>query len=317
MNMGKKMRTLLKEKDYLITPGIHNAMEAMIVEKVGFDFVYIGGYDTSLACLGLPDVGLITETEMVTQARNVAKAVNIPVLVDADTGYGNAINVIRTVQDFEAAGVAGIHIEDQISPKRCGHVAGKMLLPIEEAVGKIRAAVDAREDKDFIIDARTDAWMAVDGGFDEAVKRGKEYIRAGADMIFCEFPSPDLNIEHPKKFAEEIHKDFPNIPLHFNCVSGFKLYRNPVKFSVLAEMGYKVIHIATVALRTGMQALWDYTVDLKEREEQAEVDFEKRLVGHPTEDFHKFAGFPKFRELEAKYLPGEEVRKKYEKSSGY
>jgi isocitrate lyase len=317
MNMRKKMRTLLKDKDYLITPGITNAMEAMIVEKVGFDFVYTGGYAASLALLGLPDVGLITETEMVTHARNIAKAVNIPVLVDADTGYGNAINVIRTVQDFEAAGVAGIHIEDQITPKRCGHVAGKMLIPIEEAVGKIRAAVDTRKDKDFIIDARTDAFTAVDGGFDEAVKRGKEYVRAGADMIFCEFPSPDLNIEHAKKFAEEMHKDFPNLPLHFNYAASFKWHRKPVKFSVLAEMGYTVIHVSGVGRRTSMQALWDYAVDLMEREEQAEIDFEKRLIGHPTEDFHKFSGFPKFKELEAKYLPGEEVQKKYEKSTGY
>jgi isocitrate lyase len=315
MNMGKKMRTLLRDKDYLITPGIHNAMQAMIVEKVGFDHVYMGGYDTSLTILGLPDVGLITETEVVTNARNIAKAVNVPVLADADTGYGNAINVIRTVQDFEVAGVAGIHIEDQITPKRCGHVAGKMLIPFEEAVGKIKAAVDARRDKDFIIVARTDAVAAVDGGLDEAVKRGKEYARAGADMIFCEFPSP--GIEYPKKFAEEMHKDFPNLPFQFNYSSSLKWYESPVKFSDLAKMGYKVIHVATVALRTGMVALWDYAADLMEREEQTEIDFEKRIIGHPMEDKHKFAGIPKIRELEAKYLPDEEVQKKYDKSLGY
>jgi isocitrate lyase len=317
MNMRKKMRTLLRDKDYLITPGIANPIQAMIVEKVGFDFVYMGGADTSLTFLGVTDVGLITETEMVSNARNIAKAVDIPVLVDADTGYGNAINVIRTVQDFEAAGVAGIHIEDQISPKRCGHMAGKMLIPIEEAVGKIKAAVDARKDKDFIIDARTDAAAAVDGGFDEALKRGKEYARAGADMIFCEFPSPDPDVEYAKKFAKEMHKDFPNLPLHFNYSAAFKWYKSPIKFSDLAEMGYKVIHVSLVGLRTGIQALWDYAVDLKEREEQAEVDFGKRFVGHSMEEYHKFGGFPKFKELEAKYLPGEEVRKKYGKSLGY
>ncbi len=313
--MRKKMRSLLKEKDYLVTPAIVNAMQAMIVEKVGFDFVYTGGYGASLALLGLPDVGLMTETEMVTHARYVANAVNIPVLMDADTGYGNAINVIRTVQDFEAAGVAGIHIEDQITPKRCGHIAGKMLIPIDEAVGKIKAAVDARRDKDFIIIARTDAVAAVDGGLDEAAKRAKEYVRAGADMVFCEFAS--LDMEYPRKFAEAIHKDFPDLPLQFNYSAHFKWCQSPVTFSDLAKMGYKVIHISGVGIRTSMKAIWDYAVNLKERGEQAEKDFEKSLLGHPLEDHHKFAGVPKFKELEARYLPGEEVRKKYEKTTGY
>jgi isocitrate lyase len=250
----------------------------------------------------------------VTNARNIARAVNIPVLADADTGYGNAINVIRTVQDYEAAGVAGIHIEDQVSPKRCGHIAGKMIIPIEEAVGKIKAAVDAKKDKDFILIARTDAIAAVDGGFDEAVKRGKAYARAGADMVFCEFPSPDA--EYFKKFAEAMHKDFPDLPLHFNYSSTLKWYDSPVKIRDLGEMGYKVIHVSTVGLRTGMQALWDYAVDFMKREEKTEIDFERRLIGHAMEDKHKFVGFSKIKELEAKYLPSEEVRKKYEESIG-
>ena len=137
MNMRKKMRSLLAEKDYIFTAGVSNAMEAMILEKTGFDFTYMTGSGISLTQLGLVDVGFVTETEMVNNARNIAKAVNIPVFADADNGYGNAINVIRTVQDFEAAGVAGIHIEDQESPKRCGHFAGKIIIPIEEAAGKI------------------------------------------------------------------------------------------------------------------------------------------------------------------------------------
>jgi isocitrate lyase len=314
MNMRKKMRTLLKEKDYLFSPGTANPIQAIIVERAGFDFVYTGGYDASVTILGFPDVGLITETEMVTNARNIARAVNVPVLADADNGYGNAINVIRTVQDYEAAGVAGIHIEDQVSPKRCGHLAGKMIIPVEEAVGKIKAAVDARRDKDFIIIARTDAVAAVGGGFDEAVKRGKAYARAGADMIFSEFPSPD--VKYPKKFAEEIHKDFPNLPLQFNYSASFKWYDAPLTFSDLGKMGYKVIHISVVGLRTGMKALWDYAVDLKKREQETEIDFEKRLIGHETEDYHKFVGFREIKELEAKYLPKEEVRKKYEESIG-
>jgi len=309
------MRNLLKEKEYLITPAITNAMEAMIVEKVGFDFVYTGGYGASLTLLGLPDVGLMTATEMVRHGRYIANAVKIPVLMDADTGYGNAINVIRTVQDFEAAGLAGIHLEDQTTPKRCGHIAGKMLIPLEEAVGKIKAAIDARKDKDFIIEARTDGVAAVGGGLDEALRRAKEYVRVGADMIFCEFPT--MEIELPKKFAAEMHKDFPNIPLHFNYSMQFDWYKSPWKFSDLAAMGYKVIHVSGGGLRASMKAVWDYAADLFQRGEQAEKDFEKSLIGHPMENQRDFAGFPKIKELETKYLPGEEVRTKYEKSVGY
>jgi 2-methylisocitrate lyase-like PEP mutase family enzyme len=135
MSMGKKMRALMQEKDYLVTPGVGNPIQAMIVEKVGFDYVYMTGYGTSLTILGLPDVGLITEVEMVTNAKNIAKAVNLPVIADADNGFGNAINMIRTIRDYEEAGVAGIHIEDQVNPKRCGHLAGKEVIALEEAVG--------------------------------------------------------------------------------------------------------------------------------------------------------------------------------------
>lgn len=312
--MAKKMRKLMKEKDYVFTPGVTNPMYAMILEKVGFDYIYMTGYGTSLTILGLPDVGLITQPEMVANAKNIANAVNIPVISDADTGFGNALNLIRTVQEFEAAGVAGIHIEDQVAPKRCGHLAGKMIIPIEEAVGKIKAAVEAKRNRDFIIIARTDAIAAVGGGFEEAVRRGKEYARVGADMVFCEFPS--IEAEMPRRFAQEIHKEFPNLPLFFNFSSSFKWHQSPLKFREIAEMGYKVFIVSLGCLRVSMQAVWDYAADLLRREEQGEKDFEKKLIGHPTEDFNKFAGFPGIKELEAKYLPKEELKKKYEESTG-
>ncbi len=308
------MRRLLKEKDYLFTFGIHNPMQAMIVEKVGLDFVYMGGYDTSLALLGLPDVGLITETEMVTTARYIAKAVTLPVLADADTGYGNAINVMRTVEDYEDAGLAGMHIEDQVTPKRCGHLAGKMIIPMEEAVGKIKAALDAKRDKDFLIIGRTDAIAAVGGGLEEALKRGKAFARAGADMVWSEFTSPDIEV--PKMFAQEMHKGFPDLPLFFNYSANFKWYDAPLKFSDIAKIGYKVINVSLAALRASMQAVWDYAVDLKAREAQAEIDFEKRLIGHPMGKVNEFSGFPRIREMESKYLPSEEVRRRYEESIG-
>ncbi|OGA50356.1 MAG: hypothetical protein A3F74_11555 [Betaproteobacteria bacterium RIFCSPLOWO2_12_FULL_62_58] len=309
MNTKQKLRHLLKTENYIFTFGIHNALQAMIAEKLGFKFVYMGGHDTSLTLLGLPDIGVITETEMVTNARNIARAINVPVLADADTGYGNAINVIRTVQDYEAAGVAGIHLEDQVLPKRCGHAAGKMIVPIEEAVGKIRAAIDARKDKDFLIMARTDAISAVGGGYEEALNRGKAYAGAGADMLFCEFPSADTR--YPSMFADEIHKVYPDLPLFFNYCTRFKWHESPVTFRDIARMGYKVINISTAAMRVSMKAVWDYGAAVIQGEEQGEIEFEKQLMAHPTEDFHKFSGLSDIKELESKYLPEEEIRKKY------
>jgi 2-methylisocitrate lyase-like PEP mutase family enzyme len=306
MNMRKKMRTLLAEKECIFTAGVANPMEAMLLENAGFDFIYMTGGGTSLTQLGLVDVGFLTETDMVNNARNIARAVSIPVLSDADNGYGNAINVMKTVQDFEDAGVAGIHIEDQDSPKRCGHFAGKVIIPIEEAVGKIRAAVDAKRDKDFVIIARTDAVTAVGGGFEEALKRGKAYARAGADMIFGEFSSPD--IEEPKRFAEGIHKEFPGLPLLFNYSCNIQWYNAPLAFDDIARLGYKVIIVSSGCVRVSKQAVSEYAVDLKTRKEQAVIDFQRR----ETRDYADFGGLKRIKELEAKYLSGEAVQKRYE-----
>jgi len=314
MDRSGKFRKLLKEKEFLVTPGVGNPLHALIVEQVGFDWVYMSGYSTNLSILGTPDVGLMTETEMVTNARHIARCVKIPVIADADTGFGNAVNVMRTVEDYESAGVAGIHMEDQVSPKRCGHLAGKMVIPIVEAVGKIRAAVAARKNKDFVIIARTDAMAAVDGGFEEALRRGKEYAQAGADVVFCEFPSPDPR--EPKRFAEGMHREFPGLPLFFNYSSSFRWVDSPLTFKDVSGMGYKLIIVSLGCLRASLKAVWDYVVDLKERDEEAEKDFQKKLRNHPTEDFNAFAGFPGIREIEAKFLPSEEVRRKYEKSKG-
>jgi isocitrate lyase len=309
MDMRLKLRSLLKEKSYIYTFGIHNPMTAMIAERVGFDMVYMGGHDTTVTLLGMPDIGLITATEMINNAKNIARAVNVPVLADADTGYGNAMNVMRTVQDYEAAGVAGIHIEDQVSPKRCGQAAGKAIIPIEEAVGKLRAALDARKDKNFVIMARTDAISAAGGGFDEAVKRGKAYAAVGADMLFCEFPSTDSEI--PRRFAEQIHRDFPDLPLYYNYCTRYKWYETPQTFKEIASMGYKVINISTAAMRVSMKSVWDYATDVLKNEEQAEIRFEKELIGHPTEDFHQFSGLSRIKDLESKYLSVDEVRQRY------
>jgi isocitrate lyase len=231
------------------------------------------------------------------------------VLADADTGYGNAINVIRTVQDYEAAGVAGIHIEDQVMPKRCGQAAGKTVIPLDEAAGKIRAAVDARKNSDFLIIARTDAVTAPGGSIEEAIRRAKAYAQAGADMLFCDFPSEDL--QYARRFAEEVHRAFPDLPLFFNYCTRFKWHQSPAQFSDIAALGYKLMNISTAAMRVSMQAVWDYATDIRQRGAQAEIDFAARLKGHPTEDFHRFTGLSNVREMEEKYLPAEEISRKY------
>jgi isocitrate lyase len=315
MNKGKQLRALMRDGKHHFTPGITTPLHAMICEKAGFEFIYMGGYDVSLTLLGLPDVGLITGQEMAANAGNIARAVGIPVIADADTGYGNAINVMRTVRDFENAGVAAIHIEDQISPKRCGHVAGKQVIPLEEAAGKIRAACDARRDPDFVIIARTDAVAAVGGGLDEAIRRAKAYAAAGADMIFPEFPNSDLAM--PKRFAEEVHKEYPQLPLYFNYSSNLKWFESGATFDDVAAIGFNMMHVSLAGLRTSMQAMFDYAADLKKRGAVAEIEYEKKLLNHPMGSCNEFAGFPKIMALEEKYLPADELKKKYQQGGGH
>ena len=165
MSKGKDFRSLLQENDYIYTTGVTGALDASIAEKVGLKFVYMSGYSTSLALLAKADLGFLSSTEMVSHAAQIAGATSLPVIADADDGFGNALTVMRTVESYERAGVAGIHIEDQVAPKRCGHLAGKRVLPLEEAAGKFKAALAARQDPDFTIIARTDARDAEGGTF--------------------------------------------------------------------------------------------------------------------------------------------------------
>ena len=181
------LKKLILDNEILVMPGAYDAAAARIIEQTGFNAVTLGGYPTSASLLGKPDVSLLTLTEMAAHTRNIAEAVDIPVFTDGDTGYGNVINVARTVHEFERAGAAGMFIEDQIFPKRCGHMEGKQVIPADEMLPKIKAAVDARHDQDFIIMARTDA-LAVHG-VREAIARANKYYEAGADLIFIEAPT--------------------------------------------------------------------------------------------------------------------------------
>lgn len=186
MTQAARLRALLRAPGMVVAPGAYDGLTAMLVAQAGFPAVYMTGAGTSVAH-GYPDFGLLTETEMVANAARMARAVDIPLVADADTGYGNELNVVRTIRDYEIAGVAGIHIEDQVSPKRCGHLDDKELVPTEDWVAKIRAAVHARRDPDFLVIARTDARAVI--GFEEAIARANAAVAAGADMIFVEAPA--------------------------------------------------------------------------------------------------------------------------------
>lgn len=185
MTPTTRLRALLAREEMLIAPGAYDAITARLIAQAGFSAVYMTGAGTA-ATLGYPDYGLVTMTEMVANAGRIARAVDVPVIADADTGYGNELNVVRTVQEHERAGTAGIHIEDQVSPKKCGHLDDKEIIGREDFAAKIRAAVAARRDADFLIIARTDSRAVA--GFDEAVARGRLALAAGADMVFLEAP---------------------------------------------------------------------------------------------------------------------------------
>jgi 2,3-dimethylmalate lyase len=189
-NPRRWLRELLAESPPVIAPGVYDAMSARLVEEVGFPALYMSGFGVTASLLGRPDIGLLTMTDMVGAARRLVSAVAIPVIADADTGYGNAINVIRTVEEYEAAGVAAIHLEDQVTPKRCGHMAGKQVVPVEAMTDRIAAAAAARQDPDFVLIARSDA--VAPEGVDAAIDRVLRYRDAGADMLYLDaLPSFD------------------------------------------------------------------------------------------------------------------------------
>ena len=231
-------------------PGVFNALVANMAQRLGFEAVYLSGAALS-AATGVPDVGLITLTEFVDEARRITQACSLPLLCDADTGFGEALNVERTVRLFENAGVAGIHLEDQELPKRCGHLTGKSLVSAEAMAGKIRAATAARRDPSFVIIARTDARSV--GGFDEAVRRAKLYLQAGADAIF---PEALENAEEFAAFARAV-----SAPLLANNT---EFGRSPnLDVAEFGRLGYKMVLFPVTALRSALKAAQDTLADLR------------------------------------------------------
>lgn len=306
-SMSKVFRTLLTGNEVIVKPGAHNALSAKIIEAAGFQSCGVSGYAVSATLLGKPDVGLITLDEMVMMSRYIAGAVNIPAIADADTGYGNAINAIRTVEDFIRAGVAGIHIEDQVAPKRCGHVAGKQIIPLEEAAGKYRAAARVRDeiDPDFVLIARTDARGVAGGSVAAVIERSKAYLDAGVDMIF---PEGLITKEEIAEVCDKV-----DAPIHYNRTGVSPM----LSLEELNEMGIAMVSFATGALRCSARAMWDFMHEFKEHDVACQKSFLAEVKDHPVGDIHAFMGFDKIRELEEEFLPSEDVLAKYQGSVGF
>jgi carboxyvinyl-carboxyphosphonate phosphorylmutase len=284
MNPRTKLRKLIEKREILVAPGAFDAMTARLIEVVGFEAVYMTGFGTAASIFGVPDIGLLTMTEMVENAKRISDAVNIPVIADADTGYGNHINVVRMVEEYEKAGVAGFHIEDQISPKRCGHMEGKKLIPTEEMVPKIRAAVASRKDEDLVLIARTDAIAAE--GFDKAIRRGNTYREAGADVIFVEAPT---TVEQLEKIPKLI-----NGPVIVNIAP-----KTPVlHFKKYEEMGYCLAIYPPLCLTACYVAVRDKLRELKDKG----VMKEGAHGGVPFDELLNFLGLERFQALEEKVL---------------
>jgi methylisocitrate lyase len=288
MRKTTRLKKLILASEILIMPGAHDSLVARIIEQAGFQAVTLGGYPATANLLGKPDVSLLTMTEMVEYTRRICGAVDLPVFTDGDTGYGNVTNVYRTVKEMERAGAAGMFIEDQVFPKRCGHMEGKQVIPAEEMVAKIRAALDARIDPDFVIMARTDA-LAVHG-IEEAISRGNLYRETGADLIFVEAPQ---TIEDMKRINREI-----NAPTLANNVEGGKSPLLTAK--KLESIGYNVVVFPIASTYCIAKAVVDLMRELKEK--GTTESFLDRMI--PFASFNDLVGLPAIRKKEESYLKG-------------
>lgn len=253
-------RDLLSRDDPLLAPGVSDALEATLAERAGAEALYVSGNALATAVHGGPDLGLTTMTETVDRVREIAGAVDLPVFCDADAGYGNALNVFRTVREFERAGAAGVHIEDQRAPKKCGHFDGKRLVPTDEMVGKLEAATDARADGSFVVVARTDA-VAVEG-IDAAIDRARAYVDAGADGAFIDAPESEAQLA-------EIGDRLADVPLVVNLPYGGTSPMLPAER--VAELGYDALLFATTAQKAKLRLLEEVYSHLLETGDEREL----------------------------------------------
>jgi 2-methylisocitrate lyase-like PEP mutase family enzyme len=274
MRSTSKLKEIMERRTAIVVPGAANAMFARAIEDLGFEAVYVTGAGIANMELGMPDIGLTTMTEVAEIVARLASGVSIPIIADADTGYGNPLNIVRTVRTFERAGAAGIQIEDQIFPKKCGHFAGKEVIPIGEMLDKIRAAVDARQDSDLQIIARTDI-RAVEG-LDQAIERANAFLEAGADATFIEAP---ISVDELARIPREIRA-----PQIANIVYGGKT--PDLGRAKLAEMGFSIVLYANAVLQAALKAGYDVLRALKKdgtlqsvQERLASFEERQRAVG--------------------------------------
>jgi 2,3-dimethylmalate lyase len=285
-----RLAELLRGSEPILAPGAYDSLSARMIEQAGFPAVYMTGFGTSASLLGRPDVGLLTMSQMVDNARRIAQAVDVPVIADADTGYGNPLNVIRTVQEYELAGVAALHIEDQVTPKKCGHMENKQLIPAAEMVEKIHAAVEARRSDGFLIIARTDA-RAVEG-LDGALDRARAYSEAGADILFVEAPQNEEEVA-------QVARSFPAVPLLFNWAEGGKT--PPMPLARLKELGYRLIIFPISTLLTAAKAIRTVLDEIKVRGTPEHL-FPDRTA---FQEFNEMIGLGEIQKLEKTFATKE------------
>lgn len=282
MSSGKKLRTRLEQTEILVIPGVYDCLSAKIAEQLGFEVVASSGFGIAASTLGLPDYGFLTATEMFYSISRMTQAIKIPLIADLDTGYGNVLNVIRTVKDAVNLGVAGILLEDQEWPKKCGHFEGKRVISTVEHCAKIKAAIEAREESDLVIIGRTDARASL--GLDEAINRGLAYFEAGADVIFIEAPQSKDDLV---KIAEAL----PNIPLVANIIEGGKTPQ--LSAEELQQLGFKMVFFPLSGLFTVTKAL---TESLRHLKDTGTTQNPENLVSFQA--FEKLIEVPKYRQLE-------------------
>jgi len=260
MTPRQTLKQLLKCDKLLVAPGCFDGLSARLVQEAGFEAAYLSGGAVARS-MGIPDIGLVTMSESIERAAQVISAIKIPIIADADTGYGNAVNLVRTVREFERVGVAAIHIEDQITPKRCGHLDGKEVISLGEMTQKLQAALAARSDPDFCIIARTDARGV--NGFDDAIERGQAFAKLGVDAIFVEAPQSEEELE-------EIPRRIPNIPLLVNVFKGGKTPMLPVER--LEKMGYRIAIYPSETQRAAIHAMRNALSTLKREGTTESID---------------------------------------------
>jgi 2-methylisocitrate lyase-like PEP mutase family enzyme len=286
-----KLREKVERRELVVAPGAYDALSARVIERAGFEAVYMTGHGTGAGMLAWSDVGLTTMTEMVWNAKNICNAVDLPVIADMDTGYGNALNVIRAVREFEQAGVAGFHLEDQVSPKKCGFMKGKLCIPLDEMVGKIEAAAEVREDPNLLIITRCDARAPL--GAEEMYRRCEVYRKAGADVIFPEAPLTEEDIRKDSEWGKRI---------------GAPLLLNGVKYGLnipdIAALRYAILILPLIAFAVAPKAVYDVLRELKETGRYA--DLEKQGKAFPFEVIQELLRLPEVKKYEEKFLPREE-----------